>query len=570
MGKVERFLPGPRNSEQLGIWQRIRHFAVPRSMIERCAQARATGDWRAACAAAQVDVLFDLADVARDWPATPDGDDVAERLADDLRHLAPDLLRWHLPRVESQNMALAPRMTYVLAGYRAKGTDGPFLTVQSPDGVFLKQRLRLGLMPRKVRRSASVVWWTGLRHLWDARCSDELRTRCGGGDRAPFFEAEGTPVPVVAHPPSPADDPAALTEYVNTVLLRGDLLAACDAAGIRVTAAPSQHSRTPQEQLVYAPLAPTQWAAALAAFAPIARTWRIQCDDAALILDASEPGRVRGRAVSTADDTAARQECRRLPVLPEAAWQRPVDLDLLLAGRITPDDLHPLVHAALFPKRSTVDGQVGPPQPSPPQPVRVRCSGAMHHVSPEGGTLRLLSHSDEEVPREMAFAALSGNYTGCFAARMAWSRGEGNLSRGLQKQRAELFTRMLHGDADGVEAMLDAGFDHNARDFSGRGLLHHLAKVDHERLLPRLLAAGLDPARRDDARRTPLQFIAKHRPSAALVRALIEAGGADVPDGWDWATPELIAEYERTDPDLAAMISDHTGMRVSGTAEDDD
>lgn len=566
MAETGRLLPGS-DTEQLGTWTRIRHFAVPRSMIERCTAAREAGDWRAACAAGKVEVLFDLADVALEH-----GSDVAARLADDLRHLAPDLLRWHLPRVDSNNMTFEPRMTYLLAGYGAKPTEGPFLTVRSPDGVFLKQRLRLGLSPRKVRRTASTVWWVGMRHLWDVRHSDELRTWCGGGERAPFFEADGTPTPAPGQQPGPGSDPAALTEYVNEVFRRDKLAAACAVAGIEVAVPPVAERQwwVPEVVLGFLPLAPTQWATAFAALKPLGDRWVIWHDGIALVLDASRPDQVRGWVVPTADDADARKECSRLPKLPAVAAQRPVDLDLLVAGRLTPDDLHPLVHAALFPKRSTVDGQVGPPPPSPPKPVRVRCHGRMHQVTPEGGTLRLLSHSDEEVPRELAFAALSGDYSGCVGARRAWATGEGNLSRGLQKQRGEVFYRMLHGDADGVMAMLDAGFDHNVRDAGGRSLLHYLAKADHEELLPRLLAAGLDPAGRDDAGDTPLKYMAKFRPSAALVRNLAAAGGADPPDGWDWLTIALLTEYTRADPELAAMISARTGMEVPVIAGEDE
>lgn len=62
-------------------------------MIERATASRLAGDWRGACAAADVDITFELSEVADHC-----GDDVATALEDDLRHLAPDLLRWYLPR----------------------------------------------------------------------------------------------------------------------------------------------------------------------------------------------------------------------------------------------------------------------------------------------------------------------------------------------------------------------------------------------------------------------------------------------------------------------------------------
>lgn len=69
-------------------WRRIRRYAVPGWMIEQATGRRLAGDWRGACAAAGVDVTFDLAEVAR-----VHGRPVASALEDDLRHLAPDLLR---------------------------------------------------------------------------------------------------------------------------------------------------------------------------------------------------------------------------------------------------------------------------------------------------------------------------------------------------------------------------------------------------------------------------------------------------------------------------------------------
>ncbi|MFB7032629.1 hypothetical protein ACFCXG_38925, partial [Streptomyces sp. NPDC056295] len=46
------------------VWQRIRRHAVPGWMIERATGHRLAGDWRAACAAAAVDVRFELPEVA--------------------------------------------------------------------------------------------------------------------------------------------------------------------------------------------------------------------------------------------------------------------------------------------------------------------------------------------------------------------------------------------------------------------------------------------------------------------------------------------------------------------------
>ena len=49
------------------------------------------------------------------WPGR-DGRELAARIRADLRHLAPDLLRWHLPRVAPDGL-LRPGLTVSLARY---------------------------------------------------------------------------------------------------------------------------------------------------------------------------------------------------------------------------------------------------------------------------------------------------------------------------------------------------------------------------------------------------------------------------------------------------------------------
>ncbi|HEY7277991.1 MAG TPA: hypothetical protein VH594_18625, partial [Trebonia sp.] len=51
--------------DEASSWRRIRKYAVPRSMIEQATERRLAGDWPGACAAAHVDVDFDLPGVLR-------------------------------------------------------------------------------------------------------------------------------------------------------------------------------------------------------------------------------------------------------------------------------------------------------------------------------------------------------------------------------------------------------------------------------------------------------------------------------------------------------------------------
>ena len=70
----------------------MRRYGVPAGMIEAATRWRLAGDWHGACEAANIAPDVDLAAVGRAFGAR-----VAERVADDLAYLVPDLLRWHLP-----------------------------------------------------------------------------------------------------------------------------------------------------------------------------------------------------------------------------------------------------------------------------------------------------------------------------------------------------------------------------------------------------------------------------------------------------------------------------------------
>lgn len=116
---------------RLSFWLRVREFAVPPSMIETATARRSAGDWAGACAAAGIDVDFNLRSVARTH-----GHDLAARIRADLRHLAPDLLRWHLPRVAPDGL-LRPGLTIALARYEyvaaeREGEHPVYLVVRTP------------------------------------------------------------------------------------------------------------------------------------------------------------------------------------------------------------------------------------------------------------------------------------------------------------------------------------------------------------------------------------------------------------------------------------------------------
>jgi ankyrin repeat protein len=159
-----------------------------------------------------------------------------------------------------------------------------------------------------------------------------------------------------------------------------------------------------------------------------------------------------------------------------------------------------------------------------------------------------MPHSDEEQQRERALRAFGGAVAGCFAVEQTWTSGEGRLPKALRAQRNELFVRAQHGDTPGVLELLDAGVDPRVRDGSGRTLLHVLNLVDHEALLPRLLAEGLDLEARDLRERTPLFVAVNDLGSRKLVEALVAAGARlDVADQSELSLDQLVRRYKRSD-----------------------
>ncbi|MGK5554083.1 ankyrin repeat domain-containing protein [Actinomadura kijaniata] len=515
------------HDQELSTWRTARRYAVPRWMIEQATERRLAGDWRGACAAAHVDVDIDPADLAPE-------------IEDDLRHLAPDLLRWHLPRGSQQLTTVVANLVVVLA---RRGEDLLYvLTPPVPDGA---QRLRLGFGPLPPEAAdLAREDWSGHRYLWDARHAGGLLTRWGG-DRPPFFHADGAPLTDAELPagdPGP-DDPVARAEWLMLRRDRDGLEKALTDAGLDALPARANGA--------------------------VNAGWlRFMTVDPAMF-----DRLVRGLREAGVDQTCLTYQSRRflldtrLPHLstlrrsggpspadpsgsapPEQAWRELPDLALLRAGRITPEDLHPLVRDALFPKRPAADRPVGPPDPEPPAPFRVRCRDREWHlVSLRDGRLDV-PHPAEEQRRERAVVALGGTTTGCFAVQEAWANGRKRLPRALRAFRRELLLRFQHGDTPGVTRLLDAGLGPHFRDGLGRGPLHLLHLVDHEELLPRLLAAGLDVNATDHRGWTPLFTAVAENGSERYARALLEAGARTDMVDWQGRTlATMIHQWRRPD-----------------------
>ncbi|RSM76771.1 ankyrin repeat domain-containing protein [Kibdelosporangium aridum] len=480
-------------------WVRARRFGVPPSMIELATERRLAGDWRGACAAAQVDVAFDLDEVAERF-----GVEVAVKLLEDLTVLAPDLVRWHMPRFLEGLDTLLTRRKVVLASYGDR--VGPLLYVRTPDRPGGPQRLRLEV--GYIETAEHPVNWATSRYLWDATQSDDLRVRCGGGDRAPFFNADGSRAKLPTSDPG-TGDPAARTEWLTVLQENDQLDDAFAAAGLALDTTYGDVSRYFK-----------RWPFVLSRLADEVRmlsAWDRQVRYAyrfnyynVMVVDVG-----RGRLSVYGRN---HMDAAGLPELPHVIAHRLPDLDLLRTGKITPDHLHPLVRSALFPK-------LPEREPVPRyelNPIRVRCQGVWHLIAPRDGIISG-PHTEQEHRREQALQALGGTASGCFRVRTAWAEG-GKLPKHLRLLRKEIFGRARHGDTAGVIELLDAGIDIRVRDASKRTLLHHIHLVDHRLLLQRLLDAGLDLEATDQNGRTPLYYAATEGGSTEVVTALVDAG----------------------------------------------
>ncbi|MCX4545673.1 hypothetical protein [Streptomyces sp. NBC_01565] len=391
---------------RLSLWLRVREFAVPPSMIETATARRHAGDWAAACSAAGVDVDFNLRSVAR-----AHGREFAARIRGDLRHFAPDLLRWHMPRVAPDGL-LRPGLTIALARYESAGRDGArpvHLVVRTPPAwADAGQRISLALWdgsldeagarrhphPHPSRRFRLDLH----RHLWDARRAGELRLRAGVA--APTHEE-----PVESAPPGLR---CAVDRWADEagILLRAEgWPASTGTVAVRLTARHRLELR-------------------LSAGA-----------------DGAGPPVLRIAEASPGDASSA------LPVLPDAAtWVLP-DLELLRSGAITSDRLHPLVASALVPDRAPAAASRAPAPDPAGQPHLVECRGARHRIGLVDGVLAALDHDPVEIRREELLVALGGTPLPCVQAIDAAHRRPDCLA-GVRE-------RLDHGDTAGALAVVE-------------------------------------------------------------------------------------------------------------------
>lgn len=449
---------------RLLLWQRVRAFAVPPSMIESATACRAVGDWAGACAAARVDVDVDLRVAAR-----AHGQEVAARVRADLRHLAPDLLRWHMPRIAPDGL-LRPGLTMTLSSYGAAGPAGGgavrLVARTPPAWADAGQRISLALWdgsgtgagqhphPRPDR-------WFRLdlhRHLWDARRVGDLRERAGAGTcdaaLAELIDCMGLVPPGFA---------CAVDRWASEAAL---LLRSQGLAGGTVTVRLGARRRL-----------------------------LLHVDEQG---DASRPPGLRITHAPVKGWTSA------WPGLPDAAtWVMP-DLALLHAGLIDADELHPLVAAALVPNRPAAraaDSTTGR------GPRFIECRGAQHRIGIVNGVLAPLDHDPAETRREALLVALGGPPLPCLRAIDDTHRHPEDL--------VDIRTRLDHGDTAGVLAAVEAllGPDALVRDGALRDELETAAlrQVTHGLYRAGLAAVGPVRVIRDSQRRAMRSRLSRAR-----------------------------------------------------------
>jgi hypothetical protein len=394
---------------RLLFWLRVREFAVPPSMIESATARRAAGDWAGACAAARVDVDLNLRAVVR-----ARGREFAAGVRADLRNLAPDLLRWHMPRIAPDGL-LRPGLTLSLAQYHPAGPDSGsavHLVARTPPAwADAGQRISLALWdasrsgdgscvhphPRPDRRFRLDLH----RHLWDARRAGELRERSGAGQ----WPAGGDPA-ADQDPPGvvPQGSGCAVDRWAAEAAM---LLRAEGRAGGAVTVRLGTRRR--------------------------------------LVLDLGAEGDASGPPALRITAAPAKGCGCAWPVLPDAAtWVLP-DLELLRIGLIDADQLHPLVAPALVPGHPP-DGVPRVPD-SAGNPRLVECRGAQHRIGLVNGVLVPLDHDPAEIRREELLAALGGTPLPCLQAIDVAHRHPECL--------VDVRARLDHGDAAGALAAVE-------------------------------------------------------------------------------------------------------------------
>lgn len=521
-------------------WPRVREFAVPPAMIETATARRHAGDWAGACAAAGVDVDLSPRSLTRTH-----GRELAARVRDDLRHLAPDLLRWHLPRIAPDGL-LRPGLTVVLARYDTGeseyGSGAPRHDTGARGGAGAPRPVHLVVRTPPAWADAgqriSLALWDGSRagpgvhghqdppsplspyprarpyphphphpsrrfrldlhrHLWDARRAGELRVR-SGADQPPAVAGADDAL-FRTDPELLSAVPGGLACAVDRWAAEGEILLRAEGWGPGRAPGSAEAGSEGRADGVFA-----VWVGS-------GRRVVLRLDGAGGVEvvgvaggsgrsggrgEGRSGGRPEGRSGGGAEGRGdGRAEGGRgdgrgqgsvaPPVLPDAAtWVLP-DLQLLRTGALDVDRLHPLVASALVPDRPPTRPTRTPGRAGGPRVVD--CRGARHRIGLVDGALAALDHDPAEVRREELLVALGGPPLPCLRAIDEAHRRPDCLT-GVRE-------RLDHGDIAGALAVVE-------------GLL------------------GPDAVLREGPLRDELEAAAARRPTYGLFRAGLLGAGA--------------------------------------------
>ncbi|WP_405138171.1 hypothetical protein [Nocardia sp. NBC_01388] len=169
-----------------------------------------------------------------------------------------------------------------------------------------------------------------------------------------------------------------------------------------------------------------------------------------------------------------------LPVLPDAAtWALP-DLELLRAGAISADRLHPLVASALVPGHKPSETPCSTHRSG--HPHLVECRGEQHRIGLLDGVLTALDHHPAEVRREELLVALTGTPLPCLQAIDQAHRHPDCLT-GVRE-------RLRHGDIAGALAVVEGLLGPGAQLREG-ALRDELEAAAQQRITYGLFRSGL-------------------------------------------------------------------------------
>nr|BFE63915.1 hypothetical protein GCM10020063_084410 [Dactylosporangium thailandense] len=187
---------------------------------------------------------------------------------------------------------------------------------------------------------------------------------------------------------------------------------------------------------------------------------------------------------------------------------------------------------------------------------RVRCGGDWHRLGIAGGALTLHDHDEQEQVRESALRALGGDSHGCFGVEQAWQQGGGRLPRALHEHRRALMHRLQFGDTGHLlRGLSDGTVDPRMRAHNGWSLMHMAVWLDHERVLPVLLDAGVPVDGADRIGRTPLYEAVMQGGDPAFVRDLLAAGADPKAETVHGTTPAHVARYYHAGRDLEFLAN---------------